>query len=139
MSPGVTNTGMIPSNFIFKKILSKVFYSSDAASYSTFIALFSRNVRGGEYIHNSPSLLFDTTFGKLLFSACDLVEAGGSGPLSTIAPIVTGIMFSLQCVYQQVHYKEVTYSSPNKACAENDVLSSRLYEWTSRELLAYRK
>ena len=131
-SPGLANTGIIPSNFFTKFFLTKAFYTSDAASYSAFVGLFTRGLKGGEYVHNSPSIFFDTSAGKFIQKLWD----SETSPmlLLKLKPIVMGVAFIFQSVYQQMKYKEVQFSAPNKICADGGETASKLYDWSLLEV-----
>ena len=123
-SPGLTSTGMIPvGKKALKAIVDKMFYSSDAAMYSTFVGLFSPDIKGGEYIHNSPSVMLDTTLGRWLF---------GIGPNENLKKVpgpLKGLVFLLQTFYQAIFYKRITFSAPNRIC-ENGELVEKFYHWS---------
>lgn len=115
---------MIPAgNKALKAIIDKMFYSSDAAMYSTFVGLFSPDIKGGEYVHNSPSVMLDTTFGRWQF---------GIGPnerLKTVPAPLKALVFVLQTFYQAIFYKTITFSAPNRI-SENGELLEEFYHWS---------
>lgn len=106
-----------------KKVIDKMFYSSDAAMYSAFIGLFLENIKGGEYIHNSPSILLDTWIGRKIFGVGSEMNAG-KAPFA-----IRGLVFVLQAFYQHILYGNVVYSEPNKICSNTD-LSTKLFQWS---------
>lgn len=123
-SPGLTNTGLIPSSGKLMKILiDKMFYSSEAAMYSIFIGLFSPHIKGGEYIHNSPSIMLDTQFGKAVFGV------GSDGQPSKAPKMLRLLTFVMQSFYQAIYYGDIVYSAPNQICS-NTELSEKLYQWS---------
>lgn len=115
-----------------KYFLVKAFYTSDAASYSAFVGLFTQGLKGGEYVHNSPSIFFDTSAGKFFQKLWDSEKSPRL--LLKLKPVVMAVAFVCQSLYQQIMYKEVQFSAPNKICTSGSDAASKLYDWSLLEV-----
>ena len=112
---------MIPKGVV-KFISKKLFYRSEVAMYSSFVALFTRELEGGTYVHNSRSMMHDTWLGRYVFG----VYSGRGGKPH---PVLKVVFFIAQCFYQTFSYKDVMLTPPNIAVLDSK-LTQRLFEWS---------
>ena len=112
---------MVPKGVV-KELSSRLFYTSDAAMYSAFVSLFSPNIKGGEYVHNSPGIMIDTQFGIWLFGK-------DSKGLQQNSSLWKPLVFIMQCFYQSIYYKNIVYGKPNDIVLDN-ILTEKLYQWS---------
>jgi len=137
VNPGLTDTAIVPP--LMKKIFGRIIYTSDAASYSTLIGLFSRDLVGGEYLTNSFNPIFGQPFMQQFMFAIE------PGPNSSAIAKALWRKFLIPCGIGTVLLQNCLYSTP-RGHPVNSVLTvgsrtgtditqlsevtDKLYEWS---------
>jgi hypothetical protein len=129
-TPGITYTGMVPDRLPApaKRLLQRLLFSPDAATYAGLAGLFSRDLRGGDEFWSNAPLLAQTSLGRGLLQ---IVKRGGR--LGDAVQVVFPVLIA---VHQQHWYGHITVTPPNEVCSDA-ALTESLYKWSHAEVHRY--
>ena len=120
---------MVPRNSFVRALLCHVFYSSDAACNAPLLALFDKDLRGGEMASNCWNFFLHTSLGGTTRRLLSLVKLKAFFAQCIIAPCM-GLL-------QHVFFGYYVQRYENVLMPDLGTLGEDLFHWTMEEVEQY--
>ena len=133
VSPGLTDTSMVPRHPLARALLGVMLYTPEAACLSPLHALFDPTLCGGEHLSNSWSFWLHTYLGRLFLQLLAFF-----GLKMWFIKIV---VCPFKALFQHINYG-IHIEHPKSRCP--DAISRELYRWSLEVVdpywdISYRK
>jgi hypothetical protein len=127
ISPGLVNTGMIPSGGW--GLLREAFYSIEAGALPALYGSLSTELQGGEFLENVPHVMSTPTGFAM------------AKKYQTWSTFKKDVLFLLglpgKLIQQHREFGNMTVQTPNPVATESTVLRDAFFEWSLNAVSNY--